>query len=344
MRKLKVRTNADNGRDAKVARDFGAEGIGLCRTEHMFFEADRIDSMREMIIAQTEDERVRALDKLLPMQKKDFKEIFQVMAGLPVTIRYLDPPLHEFLPHDDKGTEELASKLKYDFKKLKERVEYLKEFNPMLGHRGCRLGITYPEIYKMQTKAIMEAACEVEKEKGLSVIPEIMVPLVADLKELKILKEVIVDVCEETLKRYSSKMKYMVGTMIELPRAALTADQIAREAEFFSFGTNDMTQTTWGLSRDDSGKFLGEYLSKGIMPSDPFASLDIAGVGEIVKEGTLRGRSTRKDLKVGICGEHGGDPNSIKFFSKLGFNYVSCSPYRVPIARLTAAQAEIEKE
>ena len=343
-RDMGVRTNADNGKDAQIARDFGAEGIGLCRTEHMFFESDRIDSVREMIIAKDKEARVKALDKLLPMQKKDFKEIFEVMQGLPVTIRYLDPPLHEFLPHSRSDIEELSVKLKCDFKELSERVENLKEFNPMLGHRGCRLGISYPEIYEMQTKAIMEAACEVEKEKGLSVLPEIMVPLVGDYRELKTLKKVIVDICEKTIAKYSSKIKYLVGTMIELPRAALTADEIAKEAEFFSFGTNDMTQTTWGLSRDDSGKFLADYVDSGIMPQDPFASLDISGVGEIVRIGTEKGRAARDKLKVGICGEHGGDPKSIKFFYKLNFDYVSCSPYRVPIARLTAAQATIERK
>jgi len=344
IRRLKVRTNADNGRDAKIARDFGAQGIGLCRTEHMFFESDRIDSVREMIIADTKENREKALAKLLPMQKNDFMEIFEVMEGLPVTIRYLDPPLHEFLPHSEKEIRELADKLKYNFNKLKTRVEYLKEFNPMLGHRGCRLGITYPEIYEMQTRAIMEAACEVEKEKGKAVLPEIMVPLVGDYRELKTLKEVIINVCEKTKKKYSSNIKYLVGTMIELPRASLTADEIAKEAEFFSFGTNDMTQTTWGLSRDDSGKFLNDYLDKRVMPADPFASLDIPGVGEIVRIGTEKGRKTRKDLKIGICGEHGGDPNSIRFFHSLNFEYVSCSPYRVPIARLTAAQACIEEK
>jgi pyruvate, orthophosphate dikinase len=344
IRKLKIRTNADNGRDARVARDFGAEGIGLCRTEHMFFEADRIEAVREMIVAETKEAREKALARLLPYQKNDFKEIFEVMTGLPVTIRYLDPPLHEFLPQTEGEIEELAKSLKIDFKKLHARIDYLKEFNPMLGHRGCRLGITYPEIYDMQTRAIMEAACEVEKEKGATVIPEIMVPVVGDWREIKILKEIIIDVCEKTLKKYNSKIKYLVGTMIELPRAALTADEIAKEAEFFSYGTNDMTQTTWGLSRDDSGKFLGEYIAKGIMPEDPFASLDIKGVGEIVRIGTEKGRKTRPNIKIGVCGEHGGDPKSIKFFHSLKFDYVSCSPYRVPIARLTAAQAVIEEK
>ena len=342
-RTLGVRTNADTPKDAKVARNFGAEGIGLCRTEHMFFEEDRIKAVREMILSDDEEGRRKALKKILPMQKKDFKGIFKAMEGLPVTIRLLDPPLHEFLPHTDKELKELAKEMGVPFKKLKERNESLKEFNPMLGHRGCRLGITYPEIYEMQVRAIMEAACELKKKK-VDVKPEIMIPLVGHVREIETMAELVRNTAEEVMKKKKVKVDYMVGTMIELPRAAITADQIAKHAEFFSFGTNDLTQTTMGLSRDDSGKFLPFYVDKKIFPDDPFVTLDIEGVGELVRIGIQKGRSTRENLKVGICGEHGGDPKSVTFCHSVGMNYVSCSPYRVPIARLAAAQAALREK
>ncbi len=340
VRTIGVRTNADTPKDAKVARKFGAEGIGLCRTEHMFFEEDRIKAVREMILSDDEEGRRKALKKILPMQKKDFKGIFKAMEGLPVTIRLLDPPLHEFLPHTDKELKELAKEMGVSVKVLKERNEALKEFNPMLGHRGCRLGITYPEIYEMQVRAIMEAACELKK-KNVDVKPEIMIPLVGHVREIEVMEELVRRTAEEVIKKKKVKVDYMVGTMIELPRAAITADQIAKHAEFFSFGTNDLTQTTMGLSRDDAGKFLPFYVDKKIFPEDPFVSLDIEGVGELVKMGIEKGRNTRKNLKVGICGEHGGDPKSVIFCHSVGMNYVSCSPYRVPIARLAAAQAAL---
>ncbi len=340
IRKLGVRTNADTPRDAKVARDFGAEGIGLCRTEHMFFEADRILAVREMILSDDEKGRRKALDKIKPMQKGDFLAIFEVMDGLPVTIRLLDPPLHEFLPNTDAEVAEVAKALKKKPEEIKAKRDALHEANPMLGHRGCRLGVIFPEIYEMQVRAIMEAACEAAA-KGVKVKPEIMIPLVAHVKELAILKEMTVKVAEEIMKSYKVKLEYLVGTMIELPRAALTADEIAKEAEFFSFGTNDLTQTTFGLSRDDAGKFLPYYVEKKILARDPFAALDQDGVGELIKIGVKKGRSTRKNLKIGICGEHGGEPSSIEFCHRAGFNYVSCSPYRVPIARLAAAHAAL---
>ena len=343
FRRLQVRTNADTPHDSTVARNFGAEGIGLCRTEHMFFEEDRIMAVREMILADDLAGREKALDKILPMQKSDFLGIFTAMNGLPVTIRLLDPPLHEFLPHTDQELKDLSQSMGVAFEVLKERTAALHEFNPMLGHRGCRLGISYPEIYIMQTKAIMEAACELVKEKQLEVIPEIMVPLVADVKELQILKEKIITVCDETIARYGITLKYMIGTMIELPRAAITADEIAKEAEFFSFGTNDLTQTTFGLSRDDAGKFLKDYIDQGIFARDPFVTIDVDGVGALVEMGVSKGRQTRPDLKVGICGEHGGEPDSVEFCHRAGLNYVSCSPYRVPIARLAAAQAALKE-
>ncbi|MEA3239960.1 MAG: pyruvate, phosphate dikinase, partial [Pseudomonadota bacterium] len=343
IRRLKVRTNADTPHDSTVARNFGAEGIGLCRTEHMFFEEDRIMAVREMILADDLSGREKALAKILPMQKSDFLGIFTAMNGLPVTIRLLDPPLHEFLPHTDQELKTLAQSMGVQFETLKERTAALHEFNPMLGHRGCRLGISYPEIYAMQTKAIIEAACELVKEKQLDIIPEIMVPLVADVKELKILKEKIIAICDETISRYGITLKYMIGTMIELPRAAITADEIAKEAEFFSFGTNDLTQTTFGLSRDDAGKFLKDYIDQGIFVRDPFVTIDIDGVGALVEMGVNKGRQTRPDLKVGICGEHGGEPASVEFCHRAGLNYVSCSPYRVPIARLAAAQAALKE-
>jgi pyruvate,orthophosphate dikinase len=351
IREMGVRTNADTPHDAQVARDFGAEGIGLCRTEHMFFVEDRIPVVREMILAEDTEIRKAALKKLLPMQKEDFIEIFKVMEGFPVTIRLLDPPLHEFLPKHDEIADKLAS-LEAEgagtaeierIHKILERVESMVETNPMLGHRGCRLGITYPEIYAMQVKAIIEAACEL-KAGGMDIVPEIMVPLVSHVNELSSTKKDLVEVAESVMKEKGCKLDYLVGTMIELPRAALTADQIAQEAEFFSFGTNDLTQTTFGFSRDDASKFLPFYIENSILPGDPFAVLDQEGVGELVRIGIEKGRSTRPDIKIGICGEHGGEPNSVKFGYNIGLNYVSCSPFRVPIARLAAAQAVIEKQ
>ena len=340
IRVLGVRTNADTPHDSEVARKFGAEGIGLCRTEHMFFEGDRIVAVREMILSETKEEREKALAKVKPYQKEDFKGIFKAMDGLPVTIRLLDPPLHEFLPKEEKEMETVAKNMNVSVEKIKELSEKLHEFNPMLGHRGCRLGITFPEIYEMQVKAIMEAACESIKE-GIKAIPEIMIPLVGTYKELAVLKDITDKAAEEVMENYNIKLDYKVGTMIELPRAALTADEIAEYAEFFSFGTNDLTQTTFGFSRDDAGKFLKEYVEKKLLPKDPFVTIDINGVGQLVEMGVVKGRKTRPDLKVGICGEHGGDPESVNFCHKIGLNYVSCSPYRVPIARLAAAQATI---
>ena len=339
-RKLGVRTNADTPKDAKIAREFGAEGIGLCRTEHMFFEGNRILAVREMILAKDETGRRKALEKILPMQKGDFKEIFEEMDGLPVTIRLLDPPLHEFLPNTEEDLAAVAKDMKAPIDDLRAKRDALHEANPMLGHRGCRLGITFPEIYEMQVRAIMEAACEASKN-GVEVEPEIMIPLVSHVKELEILRNMTVSIADEIMQKYGVKLKYMVGTMIELPRAAITADEIAEQAEFFSFGTNDLTQTTFGLSRDDAGKFLPDYVAKKILPKDPFMSLDQTGVGELIKIGISKGRKTREALKVGICGEHGGDPASIDFCHREGMNYVSCSPYRVPIARLAAAQAAL---
>jgi len=341
FRKLKVRTNADTPHDAKVAREFGAEGIGLCRTEHMFFDAERIAAVREMILAADVEGREKALAKILPMQKGDFIGLFREMKGLPVTIRLLDPPLHEFLPQQDKDINELAITMKVPAQTLKAKVEFLHEFNPMLGHRGCRLGITYPEIYDMQVRAIMEAACELVKNEGFSIVPEIMIPLIATVKELAVLKANAVKICDEVIAQYGVKLEYLIGTMIELPRAALTADEIAVEAEFFSYGTNDLTQTTFGLSRDDAGRFLPFYVDAGILPEDPFVSLDQNGVGQLVKMGCEKGRATRPNIKLGICGEHGGDPESVIFCHKIGLDYVSCSPFRVPIARLAAAHAAL---
>ncbi|MBI5025664.1 MAG: pyruvate, phosphate dikinase [Nitrospirae bacterium] len=343
FRRLKVRTNADTPKDSKVARDFGAEGIGLCRTEHMFFEGDRIKAVREMILADDAEGRKKALSKLLPMQKGDFTGIFREMNGLPVTIRLLDPPLHEFLPHTDDDIMELSKEMNAPFEKLIAKNKSLHEFNPMLGHRGCRLGITYPEIYEMQVQAIMEAGCELAKQK-VKVIPEIMIPLVGHINEFKVMKELVIRVAEDVQKKYKTRVKYTVGTMIELPRAAITADEIAKEAEFFSFGTNDLTQTVYGLSRDDAGRFLPYYIEKNILEDDPFVTLDQNGVGQMVKFGIDRGRSVRKNLKVGICGEHGGDPKSVEFCYKVGMDYVSCSPYRVPIARLAAAHAVLKEK
>ncbi|MFH1617278.1 MAG: pyruvate, phosphate dikinase [Candidatus Margulisiibacteriota bacterium] len=342
IRRLKVRTNADTPKDSEVARNFGAEGIGLCRTEHMFFEGDRIKAVREMILSDNVEGRKKALAKLLPMQKKDFVGIFKAMNGLPVTIRLLDPPLHEFVPHETEAQQAMADEMGKTLEQIKAKVESLKEFNPMLGHRGCRLGIAYPEITEMQAAAIISAACEVAKE-GVKVFPEIMIPLIGTVNEFKNQAAIIRRVADETIKNSGKKVAYMVGTMIEIPRAALLADEIAKEAEFFSFGTNDLTQMTFGYSRDDAGTFLPMYVESGILPEDPFQVLDQAGVGKLVAMGIKLGRSTNKNLKVGICGEHGGDPKSVEFCNKVGMNYVSCSPYRVPIARLAAAQAIIKQ-
>jgi len=343
FRKLGVRTNADTSHDSKVARDFGAEGIGLCRTEHMFFAPERVSAVREMILADDTDGRKKALTKLLPMQKGDFIEIFKVMKGLPVTIRLLDPPLHEFLPHTDDELKSLATSMEVPFEKLRSRNSALHEFNPMLGHRGCRLGVTYPEIYEMQVRAIIEAACELTRQK-IKVIPEIMIPLVGHVNELKLMRELTVRVAEEVQNQYKTKVPYMVGTMIELPRAAITADEIAAQADFYSFGTNDLTQTAFGLSRDDAGRFLPYYVEKGILEDDPFVTIDQNGIGMLMKMGVDKGRKIKKNLKMGICGEHGGDPKSVEFCHAIRLNYVSCSPYRVPIARLAAAQAALKEK
>jgi pyruvate,orthophosphate dikinase len=347
-RTIGVRTNADTPQDAKTARGFGAEGIGLCRTEHMFFEADRIDAVREMILADTADGRSRALAKILPMQKSDFKGIFREMKGHPVTIRLLDPPLHEFIPHTDGELHSLAIKIDVPFERLKRKAESLHESNPMLGHRGCRLGISYPEIYRTQVRAIMEAACELARDEKMKITPEIMIPLVGDWRELKFVREYCVEEIESIIAKYKLEgvkpLTYLIGTMIELPRAALTSSEIAEYAEFFSFGTNDLTQTTYGLSRDDSGMFLKDYMDAKIYERDPFASLDQIGVGRLMKISIEDGRAARPDLKVGICGEHGGDSSSVEFCHRAGLDYVSCSPYRVPIARLAAAQAAIRDQ
>ncbi len=341
-RDLKVRTNADTPKDALQAREFGAEGIGLCRTEHMFFEKDRIFNFRKMICATTVEERKSALEKILPYQRSDFEGLFEAMAPYSVVIRYLDPPLHEFLPKEENEIAELAKDLGKSVDELNKIIESLKEFNPMMGHRGCRLAITYPEIAEMQTRAVIEAAINVGK-KGIKVTPEIMIPLVGDVKELKYVKDIVVRVADEIIKEVGVDLEYEVGTMIEIPRAALLADKIAEQADFFSFGTNDLTQMTYGFSRDDAGKFLEHYYGKGIFESDPFARVDVEGVGELMKIATEKGRKTNKDISLGICGEHGGDPSSIAFCDSLGFNYVSCSPFRVPIARLAAAQAAIKR-
>ena len=342
-RTMGVRTNADTPQDSTVAKKFGAEGIGLCRTEHMFFEGDRIDAVREMILSENKDDREKALNKILPMQMNDFIGIFEVMDGYPVTIRLLDPPLHEFLPHKDEELRELSKTMGMDFNQLKEKTESLREFNPMLGHRGCRLAITFPEIALMQTDAIIKAALSV-KNKGIKVFPEIMIPLIGTEKEFEFLKEIIDDRAEAIFKQENDRIDYKVGTMIEIPRACFVADKIAQKAEFFSFGTNDLTQMTFGFSRDDAGVFLPEYVKKGVLENDPFQKLDTEGVGKLMEIGINKGREIRHDLKIGICGEHGGEPSSIEFCYKVGMNYVSCSPYRVPIARLAAAQARIKKE
>jgi len=343
-RRLDVRTNADSPADAKRARDFGAQGIGLCRTEHMFFEGDRITSMREMILSENEKDRRKALKKLLPIQRKDFEGIFTAMKGLPVTIRLLDPPLHEFVPHDDKSQKELAKTMGISPSAVRERVEQLHEANPMLGHRGCRLSITYPEILEMQVTAIVEAVIRCKK-KRVNAIAEIMIPLIGTAAELKLLRDKVQDTIDavKARRKYNGKLNILIGTMIEIPRAALTADEVAEHAEFFSFGTNDLTQMTFGYSRDDINSFLPDYLSQEILPVDPFQSLDTTGVGQLVECGVTKGRSVQKGLKVGICGEHGGDPDSIRFCNEVGLDYVSCSPFRVPIARLAAAQAELSK-
>ena len=342
-RTLKVRTNADNPRDAAQAVKFGAEGIGLCRTEHMFFEADRIKAMREMIVAKDAESRKKALAKLLPYQQKDFEEMYEVLEGRPMTVRYLDPPLHEFLPTKEEDIAEIAGELNITIEELKHVISSLHEFNPMMGHRGCRLAVTYPEIAEMQTTAVISAALNVDKKHpDWKIVPEIMIPLVGEVKELKYVKDVVVATADKLIKEAGSDMTYHVGTMIEIPRAAVTADEIAKEAEFFSFGTNDLTQMTFGFSRDDAGKFLDAYYDAKIYEFDPFAKLDQTGVGALVKMAAEKGRATRPDIKLGICGEHGGDPSSVEFCHNIGLNYVSCSPFRVPIARLAAAQAAIK--
>ena len=344
-RKLGVRTNADNPTDTRKAIELGAEGIGLCRTEHMFFEEERIPAIRKMILAETVEEREKALNELIPFQKSDFKAMYKELKGLPMTVRYLDPPLHEFLPKEEKDIEALAKDMGVTVEHLKQKCDELHEFNPMMGHRGCRLAVTYPEIAKMQTRALMEAAIEVKNEEGYDIVPEIMIPLVGEVKELKYVKDVVVETAEKVKEENNSDMSYHIGTMIEIPRAALTADEIAEHAEFFSFGTNDLTQMTFGFSRDDAGKFLNSYYETKIYESDPFAKLDQTGVGKLVEMAASLGRSTRPDIKLGICGEHGGEPSSVEFCHKIGLSYVSCSPFRVPIARLSAAQAAIrEKE
>ena len=342
VKTLGVRANADNPKDASVAHKYGAEGIGLCRTEHMFFEKDRIFAFRQMIAAETLEQREKALEKILPYQREDFEGLFREMDGLPVIIRYLDPPLHEFLPHTDEEIKPLAKELGVTFESLKSRVESLKEFNPMMGHRGCRLAVTYPEIAKMQTRAVIEAAINVTKE-GKVVEPEIMIPLTGDVKELAFVKKIVVETADEIIKEAKADVHYQVGTMIEIPRAALLADEIAKEAEFFSFGTNDLTQMTYGFSRDDAGKFLGDYVEKGIFENDPFTKLDQNGVGKLVDMAATLGKKSRPDITLGICGEHGGEPSSVEFCHKVGLNYVSCSPHRVPIARLAAAQARAKE-
>ncbi|MCD7809466.1 MAG: pyruvate, phosphate dikinase [Erysipelotrichaceae bacterium] len=343
-RKLKVRANADNPRDAKQARKFGAEGIGLCRTEHMFFDEERIFNFRRMITAEDVETRKEALEKIMPYQKSDFKELFKAMEGYSVTIRFLDPPLHEFLPHTDEEIKPLAESLGMTFEALKARVESLKEFNPMMGHRGCRLSVTYPEIAEMQTRAVIEAAIEVNQEDGLNVVPEIMIPLVGDVKELKYVKSFVTKTADKVIAEAGVDLQYKVGTMIEIPRAALTADKIAEEAEFFSFGTNDLTQMTYGFSRDDAAKFLEDYYNKQIFESDPFAKLDQEGVGQLVKMAAEKGKATRPDIHLGICGEHGGEASSVEFCHRAGLDYVSCSPFRVPLARLAAAQAAVKEK
>jgi pyruvate, orthophosphate dikinase len=341
--RMSVRTNADSPRDSRVAREFGAKGIGLCRTEHMFFEGDRIKAMREMILASDEAGRRKALEKLLPIQREDFEGIFEAMHDLPVTVRLLDPPLHEFVPHEEANQKEMAKEMGISVEQVKSKVDELHEFNPMLGHRGCRLGNTYPEISEMQARAIIEAALNL-KTKGIRAIPEIMIPLTGTLEEMRLQEKIVRETVEQVFAERSERIEYLVGTMIEVPRAALTADRIAESAEFFSFGTNDLTQMTFGYSRDDAGKFLPVYLAKGLLKHDPFQVLDREGVGQLVEMAVKKGRKTKKHLKVGICGEHGGEPNSVEFCHLVGMDYVSCSPYRVPIARLSAAQAAVREK
>ena len=341
-RKLKIRTNSETPLDSKTARDFGAEGIGLCRTEHMFFDEERILSVREMILSKTKDDRLLALSKLLPYQKKDFIDIFKIMNGLPVTVRLLDPPLHEFLPRTDKEIAEVASSLSIPIKELEARISELHEQNPMLGHRGCRLGISFPEIYEMQCRAIFEALVQCKKQKVKSIIPEIMIPLVSTEAEIKIMKDLVIRIAKQVESEKKTKLNFLVGTMIELPRAAIKANDIAKHAEFFSFGTNDLTQTTFGISRDDSGKFLNDYIENKIFDIDHFVSID-DGVGDLIEIASEKGRMQNKKIKLGICGEHGGDPKSIVLCAKIGLDYVSCSPYRVPVAKLAAAQAQLKK-
>ena len=342
IKKLAVRTNAETPEDVKIAKRFGAEGIGLCRTEHMFFDSQRIKFMREMILANSENQRIKALKKLEPYQKKDFKDIFKIMKDLPVTIRLLDPPLHEFLPKLEDDNTQLLEAAAISELELKNRLEQLQEINPMLGHRGSRLGVTFPEIYEMQAKAILEAGIELYKESGVKVNIEIMIPLIFSAKELKVIKGSILKVSQQLSKKESFLPKFIIGTMIELPRAALVADKIALEADFFSFGTNDLTQTTFGISRDDAGRFLETYLEKNILDNDPFVSIDQSGVGALIELAKIKSRQTNKKIKLGICGEHGGDPSSVTFCNKIGLDYVSCSPYRIPIAKLAAAQATID--
>lgn len=342
IKKLQVRTNADTPRDAKEAMKFGAKGIGLCRTEHMFFEEDRIPAVREMIVATTLEQRKKALDKLLPMQREDFIGIYKAMEGNPVTVRFLDPPLHEFLPSEEEDIKNLSKEMNIDLEELKATIASLHEFNPMMGHRGCRLAVSYPEIAEMQTRAVIEAAIYVNKTENLNIIPEIMIPLVGEIKELKFVKDIVVRTADEIISESGEKLKYKVGTMIEIPRAALTADEIAKEAEFFSFGTNDLTQMTFGFSRDDAGKFLGYYYDNKIYEFDPFEKLDQVGVGKLVKMAVELGKQARPDIHLGICGEHGGDPSSVEFCHNIGLDYVSCSPFRVPLARLAAAQAQVK--
>ena len=342
IRKLKVRTNSETPLDTQTARDFGAEGIGLCRTEHMFFDEERILSVREMILSKTQEDRSRALQKLLPHQRKDFIEIFKIMQGLPVTVRLLDPPLHEFLPKSEKEISEVAYVVGTDIKEVESRIEELHEQNPMLGHRGCRLGISFPEIYEMQCRAIFEALIDLKKSKQRSALPEIMIPLVSTEAEIKIMKDLVINIAKKVQDENKIKIEFLVGTMIELPRAAIKAKDIAKHAEFFSFGTNDLTQTTFGISRDDSGKFLNDYIDNKIFTIDPFVSID-DGVKDLVEIAVEKGKKQNKKIKLGICGEHGGDPKSINFCAEAGLDYVSCSPYRVPIARLAAAQAELKK-
>ncbi|MDD4200081.1 MAG: pyruvate, phosphate dikinase, partial [Eubacteriales bacterium] len=344
IRTLKVRTNADNPRDAQQAVEFGAQGIGLCRTEHMFFEEERIPAIRRMIMADTVEERREALSFLLPYQKSDFKGIYEAMEERPVTIRLLDPPLHEFIPHTEEELKELAKTIGKPYEKLAKKAEDLHEFNPMLGHRGCRLAVTYPEIAEMQAEAIIRAAVEVKKEKGYDMVPEIMIPLIGSKEELANVKKIVVDTIDKVFESEGMSIQYLVGTMIEIPRAALTADEIAEEAEFFSFGTNDLTQMGFGFSRDDTGNIIKEYIEKGILEDDPFASLDQGGIGKLVEMAVELGKKTRPNIHLGICGEHGGDPKSIDFCHRVGLQYVSCSPFRVPIARLAAAQATVRNK